>query len=143
MDEQRKVVVATPDAPAAVGAYSQAVVANGFIFLSGQVPLDPATGKLIPSIDPAEQARQVMRNLHAVLQAAGADFSYVVRAGIFLADINDFAAVNEVYAEAFEDGVKPARATIQVGALPLGAKVEIEMTALVPLTRDASQHEQT
>lgn len=125
-----KVAIATDEAPAAVGAYSQAVRANGFIFLSGQVPLDAATGKLIPSTDAADQTRQVMKNLDAVLRAAGVDFSAVVKATIFLADIADFQAVNAVYAQAFQTGVKPARAAVQVGALPLGARVEIEMVAV-------------
>lgn len=122
--------IASDKAPAAVGAYSQAVEANGFVFLSGQVPIDPATGKLVASQDAADQARQVMSNLSAVLAAAGVGFGDVVKASIFLADIADFAAVNAVYAESFTHGVKPARAAVQVGALPLGARVEIEMIAL-------------
>lgn len=127
---KQKVAISAADAPAAVGAYSQAVRAGGFIFLSGQVPIDPATGKLIESTDASDQARQVMRNLEAVLVAAGVGFDAVVKANIYLADIADFQAVNAIYAEAFQTGVKPARAAIQVGALPLGARVEIEMVAL-------------
>ena len=130
MDDGIKSAIETSDAPAAVGAYSQAVVANGLVFLSGQVPIDPATGKLIPSQDAADQATQVMNNLVAVLKAADIDLTHVVKATIYLADIADFKAVNGVYASYFETGVKPARAALQVGALPLGARVEIDMIAV-------------
>ena len=130
MDDGIKSVVETSQAPQAVGAYSQAVVANGFVFLSGQVPIDPATGQLVPTDDAREQAKQVMGNLAAVLKAAHVDFHHVVKATIFLADIADFKAVNEVYAAYFKTGVKPARAAFQVGALPLGARVAIDMIAV-------------
>jgi 2-iminobutanoate/2-iminopropanoate deaminase len=122
--------ISSPDAPAAVGAYSQAVKANGFLFCSGQIPIDPSTGKLIESNLAAEQATRVLKNLEAVLKAAGTDFQRVVKATIYLADINDFKAVNDVYASYFTGPVKPARATVQVGALPLGARVEIDLIAL-------------
>ena len=120
--------IQTDKAPAAVGPYSQAIRASGLVFTSGQIPLDPATGSLIQG-GIREQARQSMENLGAVLEAAGTDFSRVVKATIYLADIQDFAAVNEVYASFFPSE-PPARSAFQVAALPLGARVEIEMVAL-------------
>ena len=124
--------VQTEQAPAAVGAYSQAVVAGELLFVSGQIPLDPATGRLVDGADVRDHARRVLENLGAVLAAAGCGFQHVVKTTIFLADIGDFAAVNEVYASYFAAGVKPARAAVQAGALPLGARVEIEAVALIP-----------
>lgn len=124
--------VQTERAPAAVGAYSQAVVAGELLFVSGQIPLDPATGRLVDSADVRDHARRVLDNLTAVLEAGGCSLEDVVKASIFLADIGDFAAVNEVYASYFATGIKPARAAVQVGALPLGARVEIEAVALIP-----------
>ena len=124
-----KVIIESPDAPKAVGAYAQAVRANGFVFRSGQIPLDPATGNLIDG-DVSAQAKRVMENLGAVLRAAGSGFSQVVKATIYLVDMNDFPAVNQVYGEYFAADEKPARATIAVAALPRGAKVEIDMIAL-------------
>jgi 2-iminobutanoate/2-iminopropanoate deaminase len=124
-----KTVVHTDQAPRAVGPYSQAIVAGGFVFTSGQIPLSPSTGKLVEgAID--EQTHQVMRNLQAVLSAAGSDLSRVVKTTVFLAEINDFKVVNGIYAGYFADGVPPARSTVQVAALPLGARVEIEVVAL-------------
>jgi 2-iminobutanoate/2-iminopropanoate deaminase len=123
-----KRAIATEGAPKAVGPYSQAVAANGFVFLSGQVPLDPSTGKLIDSADIGDHVRRVMDNLRAVLAAAGSGLEHAVKATIYLADIEDFPAVNAAYAAYFGD-VPPARATVQVGALPLGARVEIDMIA--------------
>jgi 2-iminobutanoate/2-iminopropanoate deaminase len=124
-----KRAITTEQAPKAVGPYSQAIVANGFVFCSGQIPLDPATGKLIDSPDIGDHVRRVMENLRAVLDAAGSDFSKVVKTTIFVAQMSDFPEVNKAYAEYFTD-VPPARATVQAGGLPLGARVEIEMTAL-------------
>jgi len=121
-------VIRTDKAPAAVGPYSQAIRTSGLVFTSGQIPLDPATGKLVEG-DIQEQTRQVMVNLRAVLKAAGTDFPRVVKATVFLADMGDFAAVNEVYARAFPAD-PPARSAFQVAALPLGARVEIEMVAV-------------
>lgn len=121
--------VQTDQAPAAVGPYSQAIVANGFVFTSGQIPLVPATGKLAEG-DIAVQTHQVMSNLRAVLEAAGTSMSRVVKTTIFVADINDFKAVNEVYASYFAGTTPPARSTVQVAALPLQARVEIEAVAL-------------
>jgi 2-iminobutanoate/2-iminopropanoate deaminase len=125
-----KRVIATQAAPKAVGPYSQAVVAGGFVFLSGQVPLDPGTGKLIESADVGDHVRRVMDNLSAVLEAAGSGLDKAVKATIYLADIADFPEVNRAYAAYFGEA-PPARATVQVGALPLGARVEIDMIAVV------------
>lgn len=124
-----KRAVHTDEAPRAVGPYSQAIVANGFVFASGQIPLVPATGKLVDG-DIVEQTHQVMRNLNAVLNAANSDFSRVVKATIYLVDLGDFKVVNEAYASYFANTTPPARATVQVAALPLGARVEIDAVAL-------------
>lgn len=121
-------VIVSDKAPKAVGAYAQAVRANGFVFLSGQIPLDPATGELIQG-DVGTQTRRVLDNLKAVLEGAGTSLSKVVKATIYLIDMNDFAVVNQTYAEYFPDA-KPARATIAVAGLPRGSKVEIDMIAL-------------
>ena len=120
--------LATDDAPKAIGPYSQAVVEGGFLFASGQIPLDPATGELV-SGDIAAQTAQVMKNLGAVLTAAGVSFDHVVRCTIYLVDLADFAAVNKVYGQAFRSA-PPARATVQVAALPKGARVEIDAIAV-------------
>lgn len=119
--------ISTDRAPRAIGPYSQAIVAGDLLFLSGQIPLDPATGELV-SGGIEIQTRRVMQNLAAVLQAAGSSFAEVVRTTIFLADLGDFAAVNAVYAEFFP-GTPPARSTVQVAALPRGARVEIDAIA--------------
>src|SRR5688500_16983054 len=119
--------VSTDKAPAAIGPYSQAIACGELIFCSGQVALDPASGELLEG-SIADQTRRAMDNLGAILAAAGTAFSRVVKTTIYLADMNDFAAVNEVYAEYFE-GDPPARATIGVSALPKGARVEIDCIA--------------
>jgi 2-iminobutanoate/2-iminopropanoate deaminase len=119
--------IVTKDAPAAIGPYAQAVRAGDFVFLSGQIPLDPATGAMVDG-DIGTQTERVLDNLDAVLQAAGAGFDKVVRTTIFLVDLNDFAAVNERYGRRF-GGRFPARATVQVAALPRGARVEIDAVA--------------
>ncbi len=124
-----KTVVNTDGAPAPVGPYSQAIVAGGFVFCSGQIPLDPKTGA-IPEGDIATEAARVMDNLKAVLEAAGSSLDKVVKTTIFLTDLGDFARVNEVYGSYFR-AAPPARSTIQVGALPKGARVEIECIAAV------------
>lgn len=121
-------VIVSEKAPKAVGAYAQAVKAQGFVFLSGQIPLDPSTGELVQG-DIATQTRRVLDNLKAVLEGAGTELSKVVKATIYLIDMNDFAVVNQTYAEYFPDA-KPARATVAVAALPRGSKVEIDMIAL-------------
>ena len=121
-------VIVSDKAPKAVGAYAQAVKAQGFVFRSGQIPLDPATGELVQG-DMATQTRRVLDNLKAVLEGAGTDLTKVVKATIYLSDMNDFAVVNQTYAEYFPNA-KPARATVAVAGLPRGCKVEIDMIAL-------------
>ena len=121
-------VVQSEGAPKPAAPYSQGIQTENFVFTAGQVAFDPETGKMIEG-DIKEQTRQVMENLRAVLDAAGTDFSRVVKATVFLADINDFSQLNEVYGEYFPAD-PPARSAFQVAALPLGAKVEIEMIAL-------------
>jgi 2-iminobutanoate/2-iminopropanoate deaminase len=128
-DRQRD-VIATDRAPAAIGPYSQAVVANGLIFTAGQIPLDPATMTLVEG-DITVQTERVMRNLEAVLAAAGASFASVIKTTCFLADLADFPAFNAVYGRAFP-AAPPARSTVQVARLPLGALVEVECVALAP-----------
>ena len=122
-------VVSSAAAPKAIGPYSQGVKAGGFVFLSGQIPLDPATGELV-SGDITAQVSQVMQNVSAVLAAAGATWKDVVKTTIFLTDLRDFQAVNAVYAPFFETA-PPARSTVQVAALPRGSAVEIEVIAFV------------
>jgi 2-iminobutanoate/2-iminopropanoate deaminase len=121
--------VSTSGAPKAIGPYSQAVIAQGFLFTAGQVALDPARGELV-SGGIAEQTTRAMENLRAILREAGTDFSQVVKTTVFLVDMADFAAMNEVYARAFGDH-RPARSTVAVSALPKGARVEIEIIAIV------------
>lgn len=124
-----KEIISTDKAPGAIGPYSQAVKVGGMIFCSGQIPVNPATGEFV-SDDVASQTEQVIENLKAVLAAAGAGLDNVVKTTVFLADMNDFAAMNEVYGRYF-DGHKPARATVQAARLPKDARVEIECIALV------------
>ena len=124
----RKVVIHTDAAPAAIGPYSQAVKTGNLVFCSGQIALVPGTTELVQQ-DVAAETRQVMKNLAAVLEAAGASLEGVLKTTIFLTDLGDFAVVNEVYGSFFGDA-PPARATIQVAALPLGSRVEIEAVAL-------------
>jgi reactive intermediate/imine deaminase len=122
-------IVRTSAAPQAIGPYSQAVRAGGTLYLSGQIPLDPATGEIVGG-DIATQARRVFDNLKAVLEAGGASFADVVRVGIYLANLGDFAAVNEVMKHYFAEPY-PARSTIGVAALPRGAAIEIDVVAAV------------
>jgi 2-iminobutanoate/2-iminopropanoate deaminase len=121
--------VQTDRAPAAIGPYSQAVVADGWVYCSGQIPIDPDTGELSAG-DVSEQTDLVLRNLAAVLKAAGCSLQRVVKTTVFLADMGDFAAMNDVYARHFGDH-RPARAAIQAAALPRGCAVEIECVARV------------
>lgn len=125
-----RTVIETSSAPKAIGPYSQAIRANGFVFTSGQISLDPTTGAFVGEGDVRAQAERVMENLRAVLAASGTAFARVVKTNIFLADMNDFATVNEVYARYFDGIAPPARSTVQVAALPKGGLVEIEMIAL-------------
>jgi reactive intermediate/imine deaminase len=122
-------IIHSDSAPKAIGPYSQAVRAGDTLYLSGQTPLDPATGELVPG-DISAQTRQVFENLKAVLAAAGASFADVVRVGIYLTDLGHFAAVNEVMKQYFGEPY-PARSTIGVAALPRGAAVEIDMVAVL------------
>lgn len=121
--------VATEGAPKAIGPYSQAVKANGLVYTSGQIALDPASGNLVTDSFEA-QVRRVFANLEAVLREAGSDFSRVLKATVFITDFADFQTLNTVYAEVFGDH-KPARTTVAVAALPKGASVEIDLVALV------------
>ncbi|MDT4965675.1 MAG: 2-iminobutanoate/2-iminopropanoate deaminase [Acidobacteriota bacterium] len=121
-------IISTDRAPAAIGPYSQAVKTNGLIFASGQIPLDPQTGQFVEG-GVAEQTHQVMRNLEAVLNAAGANLQSVVKTTVFLADMDDFQAMNEVYGQYFSANY-PARATVQAARLPRDARVEIDLIAV-------------
>jgi reactive intermediate/imine deaminase len=123
--------VETQAAPAPVGPYNQAVKAGGMLFCSGQIPLDPASGTMVGGGDVEAETRQVLSNLKAVLTAAGCSPQQVVRTTVFLVDLADFAKVNSIYAETFGYGVEPARACVQVAALPKGAKVEIDCIAVL------------
>ena len=124
-----KEIVATERAPRAIGPYSQAVRAGNLLFASGQIPIDPATGEFVAG-GVGEQTEQVMRNLTAVFEAAGASLGQVVKTTVFLADMNDFTAMNEVYGRFFGEN-PPARATVQAARLPRDAKVEIEAIAVL------------
>ena len=121
--------IQTDRAPAAIGPYSQAIVANGFVFTAGQIGLDPATGQVVEG-DVVAQAERVLLNLRAILDAAGVTFADVVKTTVFLADMADFPRVNEVYARAFGTA-RPARSTVQAAGLPRGVFVEIEAIAVV------------
>ena len=127
----KRETIQTDAAPAAIGPYSQAVVVTGgrTLYASGQIPLDPQTGEMVGDGDVRAQTEQVLRNLQGVLEAAGMTWANVVRCGIFLADLGDFAVVNEIYARRFGEA-PPARATVQVAGLPKGALVEIDAIAV-------------
>ena len=120
--------ISTENAPGAIGPYSQAITAGGMVFCSGQIPIDIETGQFI-SDDVAEQTEQVLKNLSAVLEAAGSGLDKVVKTGVFLADMDDFAAMNEVYGRYFSEN-KPARATVEAARLPRDARVEIDCIAV-------------
>ena len=121
--------IITKAAPAPVGPYSQAVLAGGWLYCSGQIPLDPSNGTMVGSGDIEAETRQVISNLKSVLNAAGASPSDVVKTNIYLLDLQDFEKVNKIYAETFSKGVPPARACVQVAALPKGARIEIDCIA--------------
>ena len=123
-----KQIIATEHAPQAIGPYSQAVVANGFVFASGQIPIDPETGQFVEG-GIVEQTEQVLRNVSKLLEAAGTSLARVVKTTVFIADMNDFAAMNETYARFF-GAEPPARSTVQAARLPRDARVEIEVVAL-------------
>jgi 2-iminobutanoate/2-iminopropanoate deaminase len=120
-------VVSTASAPTAIGPYSQGIRAGGWVFVSGQVPIDPGTGQIIEG-DIRAQTRQVLVNVGEILKAAGASYTNVVRTTVFLADLNDFTAMNDVYGTFF-DGAPPARSTVQVDRLPRDARIEIDAIA--------------
>ena len=121
-------VIATPNAPQAIGPYSQAIRANGLVFVSGQIPLDPTTGQIVAG-DVAEQTQRVLANLEAILKASGSALDQVVRTTVYLKDMGEFAAMNEVYARFFAQEA-PARATVEVARLPRDVRVEIDAIAL-------------
>ncbi|WP_413439855.1 Rid family detoxifying hydrolase [Synechococcus sp. MIT S1220] len=121
--------ITTASAPSPVGPYNQAVLAGGWLYCSGQIPIDPETGAMVGDGDVEAETRQVLKNLSAVLTAADADSSQVVRSTVYLVDLADFQAVNAIYAEMFGAGISPARACVQVAALPKGSKVEIDCIA--------------
>jgi 2-iminobutanoate/2-iminopropanoate deaminase len=123
-----KEIITTQNAPGAIGPYSQAIKAGGMVFCSGQIPTDPATGQFV-SDSVGEQTEQVLKNLSEVLAAAGASLNDVVKTTVFLADMNDFAEMNEVYGRFFSEN-KPARATVEAARLPRDARVEIECIAV-------------
>ena len=123
-----KKIISTPDAPAAVGPYSQAVRVGSTIYCAGQIPLDPKTGQIV-SNDISEQTRRVLQNIGAVLKAEGLTFDNIVKTTIFLTDLADFQTVNEIYGSYFKQA-PPARSTVQVPALPKGARIEIEVIAV-------------
>lgn len=126
-------IVHTDQAPAAIGPYSQGVIANGFLFTAGQIALDPGSGQIVAG-DVSAQAEQVFRNLGAVIGAAGASWQDVVKSTVFLMDMADFPKVNDVYARAMGDA-RPARSTVQVAGLPRGVLVEIELVVALPSSR--------
>lgn len=130
MSDGNRSMVTSASAPAAIGPYSQAISAGGFLFVSGQIPLDPLTGHLVTG-GIADQTRQVFTNLQAILRAAGISFGAVVKTTVYLIDLQDFAAMNEVYAS-FVVSPAPARATVEVSRLPRDARIEIELVAVLP-----------
>lgn len=125
-----KKIISTTNAPAAIGPYSQGVVAGGLLFLSGSIPIEPMTGAIVAG-GIEEQTRRVLDNIRALLAAAGSGFEKVVKTTVFLSDMNDFVKMNEIYAQYFVEGAYPARSTIQVARLPKDAKIEIELIAQV------------
>lgn len=122
-----KKIISTTEAPSAIGPYSQANMANGILYISGQIPFDQGTGKLVEGI--AKETHQVMKNLEVILKAAGLSFKNVVKATIFLKNMDDFAVMNDIYASYLEEGFYPARETVQVSCLPRNVDIEISMIA--------------
>ena len=122
--------IKTIEAPSPVGPYSQAIMAGGWLYCSGQIPIDPSNGSIVGEGDVAAQTQQVLKNLKAVLKASGCEISQVVKTTIFLADLNDFSTVNEIYSQTFNGPIPPARACVEVAAIPKGCLVEIECIAL-------------
>ena len=127
-----KKVIRTANAPAPVGPYNQAIAASGtMVFLAGQIALDPQTGEIVGTGDVVAQTKQVMSNIEAVLTEAGANWSNVVKTGVFLKDLADFTTVNEIYAQYFDEATAPARACVEVARLPTDVLVEIECIAVI------------
>ena len=125
-----KKIITSKNAPSPIGPYNQAVIANGFMYISGQVGMNPKTGKIIKD-SISDETEQVMKNLSSILNEASISFENVVKTTIFLSDMNDFSLVNEVYGKYFDEATAPARETVQVSKLPLGVDVEISMIALI------------
>ena len=125
-----KKIITSKNAPSPIGPYNQAVIANGFMYISGQVGMNPKTGKIIKD-SISDETEQVMKNLSSILNEASISFENVVKTTIFLSDMNDFSLVNEVYGKYFDEATAPARETVQVSKLPLGVNVEISMIALL------------
>ena len=125
-----KKIITSKNAPSPIGPYNQAVIANGFMYISGQVGMNPKTGKIIKD-SISDETEQVMKNLSSILNEASISFKNVVKSTIFLSDMNDFSLVNEVYGKYFDENKAPARETVQVSKLPLGVNVEISMIALL------------
>lgn len=125
-----KKIITSKNAPRPIGPYNQAVIANGFMYISGQVGMNPKTGKIIKD-SISDETEQVMKNLSSILNEASISFENVVKTTIFLSDMNDFSLVNEVYGKYFDEDTAPARETVQVSKLPLGVNVEISMIALL------------
>lgn len=125
-----KKIITSKNAPSPIGPYNQAVIANGFMYISGQVGMNPKTGKIIKD-SISDETEQVMKNLSSILNEASISFENVVKTTIFLSDMNDFSLVNEVYGKYFNEDTAPARETVQVSKLPLGVNVEISMIALL------------
>ena len=127
--------IETKSAPTPVGPYNQAVLADNWLYCSGQIALDPATGKMIGDGNIEKETKQVLKNLIAVVEAAGGDVTNVIRTTIYLTDLNDFAKVNEIYAEIFDNQVSPARACVEVSNLPKGGKIEIDCIAWLKIKK--------
>ena len=125
-----KKIITSKNAPSPIGPYNQAVIANGFMFISGQVGMNPKTGKIVKD-SISDETEQVMENLSSILDEASISFENVVKTTIFLSDMNDFSSVNKVYGKYFDEDIAPARETVQVSKLPLGVNVEISMIALL------------
>ena len=131
--------IETKFAPKPVGPYSQAILVENWLYCSGQIALDPATGEMVGNGNIESETRQVLKNLMAVVEAAGSEISNVIRTTIYLTDLNDFAKVNQIYAETFDSKVSPARACVEVSHLPKGGKIEIDCVAWVE-KKENTQH---
>lgn len=125
-------IINTPQAPAPVGPYNQAIAVNGFLFVAGQIALNPETMTIVGAGDVQSQTTQVMANLGAILTAAGCDWSNIVKTTVFLSDMNNFAVVNQIYAQYFDEAIAPARACVEVSRLPKDVLVEIDCVAALP-----------